>query len=128
MSGSGTLQPNSGLRYHTDSDSPLPETINPIIDAVETNSENISSLLAGNFSGVVLTDDPTSIADSMNHGEIKLFMSSTASIEGLYGWGIIARRYNVRFITAFAQGHRIYMRQRLTEEHSWTGWSVPNLS
>ena len=36
MSGSGTLQPNSGLRYHTDSDSPLPETINPIIDAVES--------------------------------------------------------------------------------------------
>ena len=36
MSGSGDLQPNSGLRYHTDADSPLPETINPIIDAVET--------------------------------------------------------------------------------------------
>ena len=36
MSGSGNLQPNSGLRYHTDADSPLPETINPIIDAVES--------------------------------------------------------------------------------------------
>ena len=42
MSGSGDLQPNSGLRYHTDADSPLPETINPIIDVVETNSANIS--------------------------------------------------------------------------------------
>ena len=47
MSGSGDLQPNSGLRYHTDADSPLPETINPIIDAVETNAANISSVLAG---------------------------------------------------------------------------------
>ena len=37
MSGSGDLQPNSGLRYHTDADSPLPETINPIIDAVESH-------------------------------------------------------------------------------------------
>ena len=42
MSGSGDLQPNSGLRYHTDADSPLPETINPIIDAVETNSESVA--------------------------------------------------------------------------------------
>ena len=59
MSGSGNLQPNSGLRYHTDADSPLPETINPIIDAVETNAASISLLEANVLynigTGVVLT-------------------------------------------------------------------------
>lgn len=50
MSGSGDLQPNSGLRYHTDADSPLPETINPIIDAVETHlAESVSQ---GNPHGI----------------------------------------------------------------------------
>ena len=126
MSGSGDLQPNSGLRYHTDADSPLPETINPIIDAVETNSANISSVLAGNLGGVVLTDDPMSIADSMSHGEIKFFMSDTGSIEGLYGWGIIVRRINMRFITAFTQANRIYMKQRINDAQSWTEWTTPN--
>ena len=42
MSGSGDLQPNSGLRYHTDADSPLPETINPIIDAVESTAAHMA--------------------------------------------------------------------------------------
>ena len=126
MSGSGTLQPNSGLRYHTDADSPLPETINPIIDAVETNSANLSSVLAGNFSGVVFTDDPMSIADSMSSRDMKFFLTTTGSINGLYGWGIIVRRYDMRFITAFTQTAYIYMNQRLSNAGEWTGWTKPN--
>lgn len=70
-----------------------------------------------------MTDDPMSIAEGMSHGEVKLFMSTTASINGLYGWGFIVRRYSMRFVVAFTQSHYIYTQQRLSDAAQWSGWT-----
>ena len=98
------------------------DQLNDNVDAANAAIDFAEQTAAGNFRTLDRTDDPMSIADSMSSGEIQFFMTNTDSIEGEYGWGIIARRIDMRFVIAFTHSNNIFMNRRISANQSWSGW------
>jgi hypothetical protein len=92
--------------------------IEQAIDTLQTNA----SLL----SGIVLTDDLDGFAATVNHAEIKFFMTESAYTFGakktFRAVGFAATRWTVRFMLAFAANGALYTRLKTDDSAPWTDW------
>jgi hypothetical protein len=78
------------------------------------------------LSGIVLTNDLDGFAATVNHAEIKFFMT-----EGVYTFGagktfravgFASTRWVMKFMVAFASNNKIYMRYKPNDSSPWTDW------
>jgi hypothetical protein len=88
--------------------------------AIDTLNANASLL-----SGIVLTSDLDGFAATVNHAEIKFFMTGSAYNFGTgsyFAVGFASTRWAMKFMVAFASNNKIYMRHKSNDSSPWTDW------
>lgn len=96
------------------------ENFGRVEQAIDTLNANASLL-----SGITLTSDLDGFAATVNHAEVKLFMTGSVYNFGAgsyFAVGFAATRWAMRFMVAFASNNKIYMRYKSNDSSPWTDW------
>ena len=96
------------------------ENFGRVEQAIDTLNANASLL-----SGIVLTNDLDGFAATVNHAEVKLFMTGSAynfGVGSYWAVGFAATRWAMKFMVAFASNNKIFTRHKSNDSSPWTAW------